>query len=139
VIFVDANVFLRYLVQPLTAFDIQMASRATMLLARAERNDIAVTTSEATIAEVVYIMSAPMHYNSARSTVCAGLRPLLSMRAFRLTTKVICLRALELWELHPKLSFPDALAAAYSELDNHELATFDRDLAALPMVKPIQW
>jgi predicted nucleic acid-binding protein len=138
VIFIDANVFLRYLAQPSTAFEIRMANQATALLARAERNDIAVTTSEATIAEVVYIMLAGMHYNAARSTVCAGLRPLLSMRAFRFTTKVICIRALDFWEAHPKLSFPDASSAAYSELINRELATFDRDLATLPIVKPFQ-
>jgi predicted nucleic acid-binding protein len=134
VIFVDANVYVRHLVQPATRFDVVMAAQAAALFGRAERAEITITTSEATIAEVVFILSARTHYNAARSTVCAGLRPLLAMRACRLPTKTICIRALDVWEAHPKLSYPDALSAVYSELRNYQLATYDERLRTLPTV-----
>jgi hypothetical protein len=49
------------------------------------------------------------------------------------------MRALEIWEANPKLSYADALCGVHSEFDKHELATFDRELAALPNIKPFQW
>jgi predicted nucleic acid-binding protein len=39
------------------------------------------------------------------------------------------LLALDIWVDHPKLSFPDALAAAYSMVRGYELATFDAALS----------
>jgi predicted nucleic acid-binding protein len=132
VIFVDANVFLRHLVTPATPQDAANARRSAVLFRRAEQGKEVITTSEATIAEVVFILSAKRHYNTPRATVATGLKPLLRPNNCRLTEKAVCLRALDLWVAHPRLSFPDALGAAYSEQLGHELATFDERLTRLP-------
>lgn len=42
--------------------------------------------------------------------------------------------ALDAWVAHPELSFPDALAAAYSALRGDALATFDVTLSRIPGV-----
>jgi predicted nucleic acid-binding protein len=131
VIFVDANVFLRHLVQPATPQDRVNRRRATALFQRVEQGREQITTSEATIAEVVFILSARTHYNSPRSTVVTGLRPLISPNGCKLPENAVCLRALELWVAYSRLSFPDALAAAYSEQLGHELATFDERLSRI--------
>jgi len=138
-IFVDTNVFLRYLVAPATPQDIAMAAQATDLFADAEREVVVLTTSEAVLAEVVFIVSDNRHYNTPRSTVVLGLLPLLKLRAFRLPTKALSLRALDLWEANPKFSYPDALGAAYSELRRLDLATFDKRLSALPHISLHVW
>jgi predicted nucleic acid-binding protein len=66
VIFVDANMFLRHLVQPATPQDQVNRRRATALFQRVEQGREQITTSEATIAEVGFILSAKTHYNSPR-------------------------------------------------------------------------
>ncbi len=131
-IFVDANVFLRHLVTPATSQDVANARRSAVLFRRVEQGKEVITTSEATIAEVVFILSAKRHYNTPRKIVVTGLKPLLRPTNCRLAEKAVCLRALDLWEAHSRLSFPDALGAAYSEQLAYELATFDERLSRLP-------
>jgi predicted nucleic acid-binding protein len=46
-------------------------------------------------------------------------------------SKDMSLLALDIWVDHPKLSFPDALAAAYSMVRGYELATFDAALSRM--------
>ena len=130
---------MRALVQPVTPNDASMATQAVALFRRARRAEIVITTSEAIVAEVVFILSARNHYGMARQDVRSRLRPLLLVRGFRFDAKPVCLRALDEWQQRSQLSFPDALAAAHAELRDHELATFDQKLAALPGIKPFQW
>jgi predicted nucleic acid-binding protein len=134
VIFVDANVFVRHLVQPVTPQDETAAQRAATLFDLVESGSIEVTTSEAILAEIVYIMTSPRHYGSSRATVAVGLKALLRPRGCRMPAKDVSLRALDIWVDHPKLSFPDALAAAYSITRNFDVATFDAALARTPGV-----
>jgi predicted nucleic acid-binding protein len=132
VIFVDANVFLRHLVHPATPQDRVNAVRASALFRRVEQRLEEITTSEATIAEVAFILSAKTHYNTPRQIVVTGLKPLLRPNGCKLAEKAVCLRALDLWVAHSRLSFPDALGAAYSEQLGYELATFDERLNRVP-------
>lgn len=131
-IFVDASTFLRHLARAVTPHDLVNAERARTLFRAVAAGTDEMTTSEAIIAEVVFILSHPRHYATPRSVVTVGLKSLLQPRGCRLSAKDVCLHALDLWEAHPKLSFPDALGAAYSELRGHELATFDVALARTP-------
>lgn len=124
-IIVDANVFLRHLIRPTTDHDRISAGRAATLFRRAEAGAAEMTTSEAILAEVVFILSDARHYDVPRIEVQVGVQSLLRARGLRLQAKDVCLRALDLWVAYPKLSFPDALGAAYSELRGYELATFD--------------
>ena len=135
-IFVDASTFLRHLVQPATPQDQTNARSAAALFKDAEDCRAEITTSEAILAEVVFILSHRRHYNSPRPIVATGLKTLLRPRGCKLPAKDVCLRALDLWVAHPKLSFPDALGAAYSERRGYELATFDVALTQVPGVTP---
>lgn len=135
-IFVDSSTFLRYLARAVTPQDRVNARRAAALFEAVADGAAEMTTSEAILAEVVFILSHPRHYGAPRSIVAAGLKALLLAKGFRLPGKHVCLRALAVWEGNPKLDFPDALGVAYSELDGHELATFDRMLSRTPGVRP---
>lgn len=131
-IFVDANIFLRYLVQPATPQDRINERRAAALFALADAGAAEFTTSEAILAEVAFILTSPRHYAAPRSMVVVGLKALLRSRGCRMPEKDISLRAMDLWVAHPVLSYPDALAAAYSGLRGYELATFDNALVRMP-------
>lgn len=135
-IFVDASTFLRYLARAVTPQDEVNAYRARTLFNAVGAGMVEITTSEAMLAEVVLILSHPRHYGVPRSEVVALLQPLLRPRACKLPAKDACLRALEVWAAYPKLSFPDALGVAYSELRGYDLATFDVVLSRIPGVKP---
>jgi predicted nucleic acid-binding protein len=128
VIFVDANVFLRALVDPVTPFDVEMARQSRSFSISAEFGELMFTTSDAIVAEVVYVLTARTHYSSDRLAAGAKVRRLLELDACQYSNKDACLLALEVWESHPKLSFPDCLAAACTELQGLELATFDATL-----------
>lgn len=133
-IFVDANYFLRYLVQPVTAQDRINERRAAALFALVDEDAMEVTTSEAILAEVAFILTSPRHYAAPRSMAASGLKALLRARGFRMAAKDMALLALDLWVAHPVLSFPDALGAAYSASRGYELATFDTALSRTPGV-----
>jgi predicted nucleic acid-binding protein len=131
-IFIDANVFLRFFVTPGTPQDRTMARQAGVLFKRVRAGEVEITTSEAVIAEVAFIAAAKSHHAIARSDAAGLLKSVLVLGGCRLPAKSACLRALDLWEAHPKLSFPDALGAAYSEELGYDLATFDQRLQRLP-------
>jgi|GEM_PF-3353343 len=133
-IFLDANVFIRYLVEPVTPQDQIMENQAAALFQQVRDGKVEVTTSEATIAEVVCILSSKKHFNTPRSTVVTVLKPLLRSNAFRFASKAICLNALNIWEGQPRLTFPDSLAAAHSERFGYALATFDERLGRLTSI-----
>ena len=133
-IFVDASVFLRYLVQPVTPQDQISERQAAALFALVDTGAVEVTTSEAILAEVAFILTSPRHYGAPRSVAAAGLKALLRPRGCRMPAKELALRALDLWVAHPVLSFPDALGAASSSLRGYELATFDIALSRTPGV-----
>lgn len=60
-IVVDANVFLRYLVEPSTSQDVGMAHISSVLFDSIADGSETYTTSDAIIAEVVFILSAKQH------------------------------------------------------------------------------
>ena len=138
-IFVDANIFVRHLVHPETPQDQASAQRAAALFNLVDSGSIEVTTSEAILAEVVYILTSSQHYGAPRATAATGLKALLQPRACRMPEKDVSLRALDIWVAESRLSFPDALAAAYSVMRGYELATFDRALSRAPGVVTYQF
>ncbi len=134
-IFVDASTFLRYLAEPATPHDEASLAQATVLFEAMDDGAVEITTSEAILAEVVFVLWHRHRYGLPRAEVNAKLKALLRPRHCHLSAKDVCLHALDLWAAHPKLSFPDALGAAYSERRGHELATFDVALSRTPGVR----
>jgi predicted nucleic acid-binding protein len=129
VIVVDANYFLRAMVRPVTTQDQTMAETAKTLFRRVLEGDDVFTTTDAVIAEVVFALQR--HYGLSRPDVATRLKPVLHMRGCKLPTKRLCVRALDLWEVSPQISFVDALSAVQARDANRSLATFDQSLARI--------
>lgn len=109
--FVDANIFIRHLSR-----DDPVKARACFdIFLPAQRDEIALTTSETVVAEVVYVLSSKSQYAIPRADIRAMLRPILSLKGFKLRgRRRTLLRALDLYATHP-VDFEDALSVAQME------------------------
>jgi predicted nucleic acid-binding protein len=139
VIFIDANIFIRALVNPATSHDRDNAQRASEIFRKAGTGEIELTTSDAIVAEVAFILTSPRHYHISRSDAASYITILLSTPGIQFGSHEECLDALSIWTNEPKLSFPDALAAAYSIRRGHLIATFDGRLSRTPGVKVVDF
>jgi predicted nucleic acid-binding protein len=135
-IFLDANVILRYLVDPTTPAAQAMQEIATALFEAVEQGREDVTTTEVVLHEVAYVLASKKHYNVSVSDIAAYLAPILRMPGVKLPRgeKRLYLHALDIYVGHPKREFADAIIAARAERLGIPLATFDEDLARLPTV-----
>ncbi len=131
-IFLDTNFFLR----ALTRADIPkyqpMHDIAADVMRRADRGEIELTTSDAVIAEVAFILTSKKHYQLSVTDASGRIATLLRIRGMKLRDKRIMLHALDLWRTRPKLGFVDALSASYAQLTGTPLATFDSDFDTIP-------
>jgi predicted nucleic acid-binding protein len=109
-----------------------MNEQAGALLRQAERSDVVLTTSDAVIAEVAFVLTSRAHYQLPVADAAARLVTLLRLRGMKLREKRVLLRALELWTAQPRLGFVDALTAAYAQQPGVELTTFDTDFDEIP-------
>jgi predicted nucleic acid-binding protein len=134
VILLDANYFLRYLVQPSTPELRVMAETANALFAAVERGDVEVTTTEVVLHEVAYVLASKAHYALPAADIVTGLATILRLPGMRFPRgeKKRYLRALELWASFPALGLADALVAATALERGVQLATFDRDFDRIP-------
>jgi len=141
VIFLDSNVFLRYLTPPIDDATRSMQEVAIDLFERVERDALDVTTSEVVLHEVCYILSSPRQYGNAPSAFVPSLASLIAFPGFRFPRgdQALYGRALELYLEQPKLEFSDAVIAARCEAAGHTLATFDRHFDAIPTVQRWSW
>lgn len=130
--FIDANYFIRAIVVQATPQDRIMATQAMALFRRIAASEVEATTSEAVLAEVVFILSSWRHFNLPPDEVSARIKSFLQLSGLRLPHKRMYLRALDLYVSFPNLRFVDALCAAYSEQPGVELASFDRDFDRVP-------
>jgi len=132
VIVVDANVFIRALVGTVVPTDEPLVVAARGLFLAVAAGDEQISTNEAVIAEVVFILHSPRHIGLARQEVIRRLVPLLGQPGCHFADKNRVLRAFALWIAWPRVSFVDALTAAQALSTEQPLATFDEALAALP-------
>jgi len=133
--FLDANVFLRYLV----AGDERKAEACFALFQRVKAGHEVVTTSEVIIAEVCYVLRSRAHYGLTPVDIGARLRPLLTLRGLKLAHKGACVRALDIWASHPRIDFEDALTVAHMErLGLTELFSYDADFDRITNVKRME-
>jgi predicted nucleic acid-binding protein len=132
VIYVDANVFLRALVRPTTPRDQAWARDAAELFRAVGAGAEEITTSDAVLAEVAFVLASPRQYGMAPPDIAARLKPILSLRGCKAPQKGIWLRALDVYASSPNLGFVDALSVAYAERPGIVLATFDSDFDAIP-------
>lgn len=130
-ILVDTNYFLRAIVIPKTEADQAMNEQAQRLFLDLHEGRRAATTSDAVIAEVIYVLTGSV-YSMRMIDVVDRLRPLLQVNGLHAANKRHWDHALDLLEQRPGLKFVDALLVAIAIAENHELATFDRALSRYP-------
>jgi predicted nucleic acid-binding protein len=137
VIFLDANFFLRYLVEPDGPVNQTRHDVAGALFEAVERGEEEATTSEAALAEVTVILASKRQYNLPAVDIAAYFSPIIRLPGLRLPRgrKRIYLRALEIWSERTSLGFVDALTAATVEHSELRLATFDSDFDGLPNIR----
>lgn len=137
--FIDANVILQYIAQPIDPETQAMHDAATELFAGIKCGEVEATTSEAVLAEVAFILTSPRQYHLTPADAAAYLTPILTLTHLRLPRgqRRLWLRALQIWTGAPRLGFVDALTVAYSERPGMELATFDSDFAKVAGI--VRW
>ena len=131
-IFLDANVFLRALVRPDDPKSERMSQASAELFRRAALGEITVTTSDAVLAEVAFILTTKTHAGLPVPVAAGLLATIIGGRGFRIGDKRAILSALDLWTARPRLGFVDALTAIYAQSPEIRLATFDSDFDGLP-------
>lgn len=126
--FVDTNIFIRYL----TKDDPDKAKACFELFRQASSKQITLTTTEAVITEVVYVLSSKKTYNLARDEVRVRLYPLLSVSGLQLAQKQTYLRALDLYATY-NIDFEDALIVAQMEQQKiSDLYSYDQGFDRIP-------
>jgi predicted nucleic acid-binding protein len=135
-IFVDTNVFLRFLTKPSDSASADMNRIASGLFERVASGEAEITTSEVVLHEVCYVMMSAKHYGLPAGTVVDLMRTLLNLKGFRFDAgeKSIYLRALDILASDPKLEYADAVIAARVERLGIPLATFDERLGNLASI-----
>lgn len=136
-IFVDANVILRSLTRPMDEKAQMHQEYAATLFRLARRGDLQFTTSDAVLAEVAFILTAPKHYQRPVADAAALISTIIRLRGFRHPNKRVLHRSLELWADNPQLGFVDALTATYGRSTGMILATFDSDFDSLADI--VRW
>ena len=136
-IFLDANYFLRFLVEPDGPVNQARHEISARLFATIELGAEEATTSEAALTEVAFILASKTQYNLPVADIAAYIAPLIRLPQLRLPRgqKRRYLRALEIWAERPKLGFVDALTAATVEHSDLLLATFDSDFDEVPYIR----
>ncbi len=127
-IFIDTNIFIRFLTQ-----DDREKMRACFALLQRIKEGEEATTSEVVIAEVAYVLSSPRIYKLSHADVSARLRPILLLRRRKLPNKRRLLRALDLYNTYAQLDFEDCLTVA--QLEQQEpttLISYDRGFDRVP-------
>lgn len=127
-IVVDANVFLRFVVESMTTADIANSEVAATLFRLAEDGLVEFTSNAAVIAEVVFILSSDRHYDLSRTEAVHRIQPLIELSACKIPDKVQLIRSLVRWQDSAKLSFVDALVIEQSLAESTALATFDQQI-----------
>jgi uncharacterized protein len=133
--FLDTNILLRYLTRDVP----QKAEACYQLLQQVKEGQELVTTSEAVITEVVYVLSSKKGYRLPREDIRARLTPILSLRGFRLTHRGVYLKALNLYAAHPNLDFEDAVSVLHMKRQGiTSILSYDTDFDEIAGVERVE-
>jgi len=127
---VDANVFLRFL----TGDHPDHSARSNAYLEAIERGEIAATTTEGVLVEIVQVLSSKKLYALSRADIATHLRTILELDGLRLPNKRVYLRAADLYE-STNLDFVDTLNVAHMErLGIQTLVSFGHHFDRIPTI-----
>lgn len=131
--FVDANVFIRYLVVD----DENKAERCKKLFEKAVRGEIKLFTTTLVVAEIVWVLTK--FYNWSKDEVCDNLKLILNTPHIRFAEKHLLLQALEEYKA-TNVDFIDAYHAhVIQKRTTSTLYSYDKDfdkLADLQRLEP---
>src|SRR5215218_6712914 len=113
--FVDTNIIIRYLVSPTTPADQTRHQACVNLFRRINDGQEHVTTTEAVIAEVLFVLTSRRQYNLSHHDAAARVRPIITLRSLKISHKRVYLRALDLFSTYNFLDFEDAIIIAQME------------------------
>jgi len=132
---VDTNIFVRLLTQD----DPAKAIRCFELLRRANRGESELATSEAVIAETVYVLASRRLYGLPREEIAVRLGAVLAGSRLRLDRKDAVLDALQLYG-STHLHFVDCLCVAHArqEAFPHAVYSYDQDLGRVAGVRRLE-
>ena len=132
--FLDANVILRYL----TRDDPKKAENCYELFQKVKRGEIELTTCEAVIAEVVYVLSSHSLYNLPRDEACSLLLPIINLYGLKIPQKRLYIRALDIYA-SKNIDFEDALSFAHMEKRKiKEIYSYDSDFDKLEELRRLE-
>ena len=132
--FLDANVILRYL----TRDDPKKAENCYELFQKVKRGEIELTTCEAVIAEVVYVLSSHSLYNLPRDEVCSLLLPIINLYGLKIPQKRLYIRALDIYA-SKNIDFEDALSFVHMEKRQiKEIYSYDSDFDKLEELRRLE-
>ena len=132
--FLDANIILRYL----TRDDPKKAENCYELFQKVKRGEIELTTCEAVIAEVIYVLSSHSLYNLPRDEICSLLLPIINLYGLKLPQKRLYVRALDIYA-SKNIDFEDASSVAHMEKRQiKEIYSYDSDFDKLEELRRLE-
>lgn len=135
--FLDANIFVRFLAPG----DERQGAACRALFRAIDTGKVDATTSEAIVAEIVYVLGSTRgaSYGVTRHDIVARLRPLLTVRGLTIPNKPAVLQALDLFEAQTFLDFADVLAIALTDhLGLDSITSFDHDFDRIVGVRRVE-
>lgn len=127
----DTNVLIRYL----TDDDETQGTRALALLQDVEAQERSVFLPEGVLVETTRVLAASRGYAVDRETIRSRLLTILRLPNVTMANKRIYFEAFDLYVEFSRLSFVDALCAAYARhSEDKTVVSFDHDFRNLPDV-----
>lgn len=126
-IFLDANIFLRFFTQSPDPENQRRGEIAKALIGAISRGEIHATTSEVVLHEVEYVLGSDKQYGLTKAQILDCLKFAIGLSGLRFSRedRWCYERALEMLEAYPPLRLSDSIIAARCEYHEHILATFD--------------
>lgn len=130
--FLDTNILLRHLTRDVP----DQARRATAYLARVERGEVIVRTTDAVIMETVFTLQR--QYKVAKDRIRALLLPIIALPGIRLTGKRRLIRVFDIY-VEQNVSFIDAFNGVMMRqwgLDT--IVSFDQRIDRVPGINRVE-
>ena len=105
------------------------------LFQQVKNGEIVVTTCEAVICEIFFVLCSPQQYNLSHEDAVAHVRPLLALGNLKIANKRVYLRAMDVFASAAFLDFEDAVIVAHMERQGiTELISYDTDFDHIPSI-----
>jgi predicted nucleic acid-binding protein len=133
----DANIFLRYLVEPTTPELRRQHDTVSNLFESLADQTTTATLTETALSEVFFVLTSPRVYGFAPADAVALMRPLIGLRGLKLANRDVAELALDLYTSYPMLGFDDCLLASHGLCNEMPVYTFDQHFDRIPGLRRI--